>query len=376
MHAIKRRGICGLLLVFYFASLLVKSQFNAGGYTSCARTACVTKTERFTPIQVADKLDQLPSSISERCVDRFQEKLLPPVSTFRKGVQSVAEEVQKCLERHAVVVCYEQIPGFRNLTISERELISWLTGTPPFYYGPEADSVREVEATAALRALPPGVPASRLNVIDIGAGGRAVNKHFLPVEPHRVEQLQLPTDQKPYGVPLLGWAENLPFAQSSLDAILSLHNLEHLENPVNFLLDALDVLKPGGGVGIIIPNVFFCWDPAGDDHAWGHRWATDPVSMCKLYHTFLEPYADLEHIATYNERISFDFVLRKKREHMVFDDQEPTYSTGKEKMCKGERWHGDRHALVWQRANEIAERNNVSINRRRIPASIQCSQSL
>ena len=49
---------------------------------------------------------------------------------------------------------------------------------------------------------------------------------------------------------ILGWADNLPFADESLDFIVSLHNLEHLANPVNAINHYLDLIKPGGGIGI------------------------------------------------------------------------------------------------------------------------------
>jgi SAM-dependent methyltransferase len=312
-------------------------------------------------------LNAADQAFSDQCEQNFSKYLLPPVTTFRESVMDIQKNFTKCLEHSIVGKCYEMVPESRELTINERELIAWITGTPPLYIGDEAVEVQKAEAQAALRSLPAGVPTSKLNILDIGAGGRRLDDNVIPYEPHRHLDLDLPAYQKPFGTPILGWADNLPFASSSLDAIISLHNLEHLENPVNFLLDALDIVKPGGGVGIIVPNVFFAWDPAGDLNPWGHRWASDPVTMCKMFHIFLEPLADVEHFVSYEHRISFDFILRKKGNHTPFDDDAPNYATGMDKARQGERWHGNGDTFVWERANRMAEKLQISVRKRTYP---------
>jgi SAM-dependent methyltransferase len=69
----------------------------------------------------------------------------------------------------------------------------------------------------------------------------------------------------PFGKPL-----------ESVDYIISLHNLEHLEDPVRVVLHYLSLLKPGGGLGIVIPTWQYAWRAQFDGHAWGHRWNTAP----------------------------------------------------------------------------------------------------
>lgn len=46
---------------------------------------------------------------------------------------------------------------------------------------------------------------------------------------------------------------------------------EHLNDPVAAVLHYLDIVKPGGGVGIVVPNWEYAWDARGDDNEWGHR---------------------------------------------------------------------------------------------------------
>ena len=38
----------------------------------------------------------------------------------------------------------------------------------------------------------------------------------------------------------------------------SFHNLEHLADPVAAVLHYLDILKPGGGLGVVVPNWQVC----------------------------------------------------------------------------------------------------------------------
>ena len=71
----------------------------------------------------------------------------------------------------------------------------------------------------------------------------------------------------------LAWAHDLPFKDSTLDFILSQHNLEHLEDPVQTVLSYLRMLKPGGGLGVVVPHWQYSWDTRRDGNAWGHMCA-------------------------------------------------------------------------------------------------------
>ena len=51
-----------------------------------------------------------------------------------------------------------------------------------------------------------------------------------------------------------GNAERLPFCKSQFDALISLHNIEHLYRPERFIAEAYRVLEPGGVLLLATPN--------------------------------------------------------------------------------------------------------------------------
>jgi ubiquinone/menaquinone biosynthesis C-methylase UbiE len=54
--------------------------------------------------------------------------------------------------------------------------------------------------------------------------------------------------------------ENIPFSDNTFDVVFSTNVLEHVENPVKVLSEALRVLKPGGILQIIYPNYHSYYD--------------------------------------------------------------------------------------------------------------------
>lgn len=144
---------------------------------------------------------------------------------------------------------------------------------------------------------------------------------------------QVPAYQSTAGNTLLAWADQLPFRSNSIDYIVSLQvggrgcrgagqwvwaawwriagdlaahspvpsplppplppthlhpphlqNMEHLHDPVATVLHYMDILKPGGGLGVGLPNWRYAWDARNEITAWGHRWNTAPEVVCYLYH--------------------------------------------------------------------------------------------
>lgn len=51
---------------------------------------------------------------------------------------------------------------------------------------------------------------------------------------------------RPFLCPLQGEGENLPFRDSSFDAILAIENLQHVKDPLPFLSEMARVVRPGG----------------------------------------------------------------------------------------------------------------------------------
>lgn len=227
-----------------------------------------------------------------------------------------------------------------SLSIDEADRIAYDTFNSPFYNATTATRVLRNEVETVLRAAPiPDLAA--LNGVNIGAGGRAI-PGTIPLDAHRsVETFnQLPLQQQNVPNTFLSWADKLPFAHESLDFIVSLHNFEHLADPAGAMNHYLDVLKPGGGIGVVIPNYDYCWDASRDASVWGHRWSTKPEVVCKLYHEFWRDRADLVDIVVFEEKLSFGFILRKKGEFVPFDSKGvPSYGTGDELMKAGKYVH-------------------------------------
>lgn len=294
--------------------------------------------------------------------DIYEQFNLPPTLSYAESARESVVALKKCLREASLTDCAKsKAIEFQQLNLLERELLSWESGAPPFYNQSEAALVISDENRAVLEAIPPGQKIEDLNGIDIGAGGSIVDENLIGVEPHRsVASIELPSNQQPNYKSLLSWAEDLPFADERLDLIVSRHNLEHLRDPITAIDHYLNKLRPGGGLGIVVPNVYFAWDPSSDDHPWGHRWNTDPVTICKLYRQHWSGKSDMIHLATTKHRVSFDFVLRKKGTFEQFKaDEIPKYLTGKAKACNGEaltKW-------MPELANGLARKHNLNITR-------------
>jgi SAM-dependent methyltransferase len=77
-------------------------------------------------------------------------------------------------------------------------------------------------------------------VLEIGSGGDFVKTLFPQVTTSDIKQLA--------NVDLIFSAENLPFKDNSLDAIISVFVLHHIPNVIKFFEEAYRCLKPGGGI--------------------------------------------------------------------------------------------------------------------------------
>jgi len=223
-------------------------------------------------------------------------------------------------------------------TTLERERLSYDSDVPVIYLAHEVHQNLLAEEQAVINAAPLQ-DLSQLNGLNVGAGGRHI-PGTLPVDAHRsISGFNLPQNQQNVAGTFLGWADELPFAPNSLDFIVSLHNLEHLANPPETILHYLQILKPGGGIGIVIPNMDYAWHAHTQDEAWGHRWATRPELVCAMYQEFWKDKAELVQLATLERRLSFDFVLRKHGNFVPFNSSSPPKDdTGKKLYEKNNFW--------------------------------------
>ena len=219
----------------------------------------------------------------------------------------------------------------RQLTLTEREQVARETGTMVVYFGEEVGRVRKAEEDAALRAAPPGHPLEQLNGLNVGCGDRIVQPSLVGLDAHRGTWLVGGDSHQTYNssAALLAWAHELPFACNSMDYIVAMHILEHMPDPVATVLHWLSIVKPGGGVGIIVPDWRYTWDARDDDSLWGHRMNPTPELLRELYEKHWKPICTLEHCESYPFKLSFDVVLRKHGTFVPFGATMPQAPTGK-----------------------------------------------
>lgn len=231
----------------------------------------------------------------------------------------------------------------RQLSRERREAVALATGTMVQYYGTEVAEVRKAEETAALRAVPPGYALERLNGLNVGCGDRLVDSALVGIDAHRGAWSLGEGASFTSLAHLRGWAGDLPFKPATIDFIVALHVLEHEPDPAATVRHWLDVVKPGGGVGIVVSDWRYTWDARHDRDPWSHRWNPTPELLRALHARHWAEAAALERIGTIPFKLSFDVVLRKHGTFVAFDEQPPAVRpTGHELHC--------RHAFVHEEA--------------------------
>lgn len=206
----------------------------------------------------------------------------------------------------------------KPLPLYVREEIALQTKMMVLYHGQEVESVRLAEESAATKALP-DANFKHLNVVNVGAGNRLINPSFIAIDAFRNVSEYTGTHAETNSVSILSKLDDLPFKSESVDAILSLHSLEHIEDPVNTVLAWGDMLKPGGGIGIILPDYRYTYSARNDQSSFGHKWDPTPEVLLSWYEKYWSKFFILEKINTYQYKISFDVILRKPGVHKSFD---------------------------------------------------------
>ncbi len=232
----------------------------------------------------------------------------------------------------------------RHLPLEDREELASQTHTMVVYYDQEVTDVRIAEENAAMRAAPQGYDLNDLNGVNVGCGDRIIHESLIGCDAHKgkwsIEGAQNQVYESKSKI--LSWSHDLPFKKESMDFIVALHILEHVADPVEIVLEWLDIIKPGGGLGIIVPDWRYTWDARNDHNIWSHRWNPTPKLVKKLYDEHWGHAAVLEHFCTYRWKLSFDFVLRKHGEFMAFDLKDAAkIPTGNQLFENGKFYHLD-----------------------------------
>ncbi len=215
-----------------------------------------------------------------------------------------------------------------QFTAKSREEFSLKTNSLVLYTPDEAALIKKLEEEAALRAAPRGHELKALNGVNIGCGDRQVSEYLIPVDIMRESEGADATGVHHAFLKgaMLANPEDLPFKSESLDFIVALHMLEHVSNPMEILQYWNTLLKPGGGIGLILPNYEYTWNAAGDQSRFGHKWNSSAPIFRRLFDRHLAAHMLLEQIDTLPHKISFDVVLRKPGEFEPFGISDATSS--------------------------------------------------
>jgi len=229
----------------------------------------------------------------------------------QKDMTVADEEFLKKNLNFAFMADARNIRLMSRFTAKSREEFALKTGSLVLYTPQEAGLVKKLEEAAALRAAPAGYELSHLNGINIGCGDRRVSDYTMPIDIMREAKDASGAHHAFLKDAFLANPEALPFKSNTLDYVVALHMLEHVCNPVEILLYWGELLKPGGGIGLILPNSRYTWDAAGDDSEFGHKWNPSAAVFRRLYDAHLKDHFELETIETLPHKISFDVILRK-----------------------------------------------------------------
>ena len=214
----------------------------------------------------------------------------------------------------------ENIRLMSRFTAKSREEFARKTNSMVLYLPDEARLIKRLEEEAVLRAIPAGYELKALNGINVGCGDRRISDYIIPIDIMRESQLGGASGEHHAFLrdAVLANPEDLPFKPESLDYIVALHMLEHVANPIEILRYWGTLLKPGGGIGLILPNHEYTWDARGDVSQFGHKWNTNAQIFRRLYERDIKDLFMLESLDTLPHKISFDVILRKPGEFRPF----------------------------------------------------------
>jgi SAM-dependent methyltransferase len=330
-----RRALALVLIwLFLCATMLDVRRWRAPDHspsTDGGAESLYSKLARLSPKDVMASL----APHMKQCTKEYATEPPPPL-LYESGVS--VSSLLTHLKTHGVTSIHSYphnetfVSAMRVLPKDVRERLSYDSNNPVLYFEEEAAAIQLDEQQAVLRAAPIK-ELEKLNGLNIGAGGRSI-PGTIPMDAHRtVKDIRgLPAVQENVPGTMLGWASKLPFKSNSIDLIVSLHNLEHVSRPVLTVAHYIDVLKPGGGVGIVLPHADYAWLAQRDDSPWGHRWSPRPELVCAMFRAFWAEEAELLHLSTLSKgRMSFDVVLRKSGLFTAFEsDSIPDEPVGKD----------------------------------------------
>ena len=123
------------------------------------------------------------------------------------------------------------------------------------YYGDTDDPMWQME----VEALFPWISGKGA---DIGAGARSIWPEIIRVD---IEEKVKPD--------ILASGDKLPFKDGEFDYITSIHSFEHFEDQRKTLKEWLRVIRPGGIIAIVHPDVFYTKYQKTESQENGRKWS-------------------------------------------------------------------------------------------------------
>ena len=97
-------------------------------------------------------------------------------------------------------------------------------------------------------------------VAEIGSGSKRLHHNIINVDIYPWKEIDVVAD-----------AQDLPFADGSLDGVVSAWTVEHLKNPEKAVAEAYRALKPGGHI-FLSTNFVYPYHPSPNDY---YRWSRE-----------------------------------------------------------------------------------------------------
>ena len=198
----------------------------------------------------------------------------------------------------------------QKYSLEDREEISLKSKTRVLYIGKEVIECQSNEESILNDILPDECKdLNKLNILNIGAGGRKVHDTLICIDFQR--DLKELSHNGHISNSLLCDMDDLIFKDNSVDGIIALHILEHSADPVKTLTEWLRVLKPGGKIGIINPDYKYNWSSSNDSYKYGHKWNSEINITLKLLKTHFDN-IEIIKFDTLKYKLSYNIVLQKK----------------------------------------------------------------
>ncbi len=111
--------------------------------------------------------------------------------------------------------------------------------------------------------------------LDVGGGARSSYNHLLEID-GRLDSVNIDPGVRPTLVADLN--APLPLATASYDNAISLNTLEHIRDDTLAIREMVRVLRPGGGLHLVVPFLYYVHASPGDYHRHSAYWWREYLS--------------------------------------------------------------------------------------------------